>query len=76
MTPLVRLNKIPQSEGVECEILVKLEYFNPGGSYKDRAAERMIRDAEKSGRIKKGSNKLKLIKFYKYFEINLKESKI
>lgn len=35
-TPLVRLNKIPQAAGVECEILAKCEYFNAGGSVKDR----------------------------------------
>ena len=33
--------------GIECEVLAKLEYFNPGGSYKDRAAHRMVEDAEK-----------------------------
>lgn len=40
--------------GIECEILAKLDYFNPGGSYKDRAAHRMVEDAEKTGRIKPG----------------------
>ncbi len=35
-TPLVRLGKIPQSLGVKCEILGKLEYFSPSGSLKDR----------------------------------------
>lgn len=35
-TPLVRLNRIPKEEGVECEILVKCEFFNAGGSVKDR----------------------------------------
>ena len=40
--------------GIECEVLAKLEYFNPGGSYKDRAAHRMVDDAEKQGRIKPG----------------------
>jgi len=39
---------------LECEILAKCEYFNAGGSVKDRIALRMIEDAEKSGRIKKG----------------------
>lgn len=53
-TPLVRLNAIPQSEGIQCEMLAKLEYFNAGGSVKDRIGKRMILDAEKSGRIKKG----------------------
>ena len=53
-TPLVRLNKIPQSEGVKCEILVKCEYMNYGGAVKDRMSLRMINDAEKEGRIKPG----------------------
>jgi len=53
-TPLVRLNSIPAKEGIECEMLAKLEYFNAGGSVKDRIGKRMIIDAEASGRIKKG----------------------
>lgn len=35
-TPLVKLNRIPQEEGVECEVLAKCEFFNAGGSVKDR----------------------------------------
>jgi len=54
-TPLVRLNKIPQSLGVECEVLVKCEWFNAGGSVKDRIGVRMIEDAEKKGILKPGS---------------------
>ncbi len=53
-TPLVRLNTIPKSAGIECEMLAKCEYFNAGGSVKDRIGKRMIIDAENSGRIKKG----------------------
>jgi cystathionine beta-synthase len=53
-TPLVRLNKIPRAEGVECEILAKCEFFNAGGSVKDRIGKRMVMDAAASGRIKKG----------------------
>jgi len=53
-TPMVRLNAIPKSEGIECEMLAKCEYFNAGGSVKDRIGKRMILDAEKSGRIKPG----------------------
>jgi cysteine synthase A len=51
-TPVVRLNKI----GIEldCDLFVKCEYFNPGGSVKDRIGWRMVEDAEKSGRIKPG----------------------
>ncbi|KAK5989731.1 Cystathionine beta-synthase [Cladobotryum mycophilum] len=52
--PLVRLNKIPQSLGIECEVYAKTELFNAGGSVKDRIALRMIEEAEKSGRIKPG----------------------
>jgi cystathionine beta-synthase len=54
-TPLVRLNKIPQSLGLECEVLVKCEWFNAGGSVKDRIGLRMIEDAEKKGILKPGS---------------------
>ncbi|KND86205.1 Cystathionine beta-synthase [Tolypocladium ophioglossoides CBS 100239] len=53
-TPLVRLNKVPQSLGIECEVYAKAELFNAGGSVKDRIALRMIEEAEKSGRIKPG----------------------
>jgi len=53
-TPMVRLNKIPQSEGVKAEFLAKCEYLNPGGSIKDRIGYRMVADAEKSGRLKQG----------------------
>jgi len=50
-TPLVRLNKIPQALGLAPTIYAKLEYFNAGGSVKDRIALRMIEKAEESGRI-------------------------
>ena len=53
-TPIVRLNSIPQSLGVEATVYAKLEYFNAGGSVKDRIALRMIEQAERSGRIKPG----------------------
>eukprot|EP01116_Phalansterium_solitarium_P025243 TRINITY_DN954_c0_g1_i1.p1 TRINITY_DN954_c0_g1~~TRINITY_DN954_c0_g1_i1.p1 ORF type:complete len:511 (-),score=250.78 TRINITY_DN954_c0_g1_i1:446-1978(-) len=53
-TPLVKLQKIPKAEGLECEILAKCEFFNAGGSVKDRIGRRMIEDAERSGRIKPG----------------------
>jgi cystathionine beta-synthase len=55
-TPLVKLNKIPQSFGVKCQILAKCEYFNPGGSIKDRIVMRMINDAVKLGRLEKGGH--------------------
>ncbi|MCJ1249927.1 cystathionine beta-synthase [Trapelia coarctata] len=53
-TPMVRLNKLPQSLGIEATVYAKLEYFNAGGSVKDRIALRMIEEAERSGRIKPG----------------------
>lgn len=53
-TPLVRLNKIPQSLGIEAEVYAKVELLNIGGSVKDRIALRMIEEAERSGRIKPG----------------------
>ncbi|KAH6606972.1 hypothetical protein Trco_006125 [Trichoderma cornu-damae] len=53
-TPLVRLNKVPQSLGIECDVYAKTELFNAGGSVKDRIALRMVEEAEKSGRIKPG----------------------
>ena len=51
-TPLVRLNKVNQ--GIKGEILVKVEYFNPGNSMKDRMAIKMVEDAEKEGILKPG----------------------
>jgi cysteine synthase A len=54
-TPLVRLNSIEEKMGVNAKIIAKLEYLNPAGSVKDRAARRMIDDAEKKGLLKKDS---------------------
>ncbi|MFT5163017.1 MAG: cystathionine beta-synthase [Alteromonadaceae bacterium] len=51
-TPLVKLNRM--AADFDCNLLVKCEFMNPGGSTKDRIARQMILDAEKSGRIKKG----------------------
>ena len=53
-TPLVQLNSIPQSMGIKARVLVKCEFMNAGGSVKDRIGYRMVMDAEKNGRIKKG----------------------
>ena len=50
-TPLVRLNKIPQSFGIEAEVYAKVELFNAGGSVKDRIALRMIEEAERDDAI-------------------------
>lgn len=53
-TPLVRMSRLASHLDVECELLGKCEFFNAGGSVKDRIAKRMVEEAEKSGRIKKG----------------------
>ena len=50
-TPLLRMEHIMEEQKVRAQILAKLEYFNPAGSVKDRAAFAMIQDAEKSGRL-------------------------
>lgn len=54
-TPMVRLNELTADPAVKAEVVAKLEYFNPGGSVKDRIALAMIEDAEKSGRLKPGA---------------------
>ena len=54
-TPLLELSNIKKSESLDATLLAKLEYFNPAGSVKDRIAKAMIDDAEKSGKLKKGS---------------------
>ncbi|WP_067496251.1 cystathionine beta-synthase [Actinoplanes sp. TFC3] len=51
-TPLVRLRNV--TEGIAATVLAKVEYFNPGGSVKDRIALRMVEDAEKAGLLKEG----------------------
>ena len=51
-TPLVRLNRVASE--LDCELLAKCEFFNAGGSVKDRIGKRMVMDAEASGRIHKG----------------------
>lgn len=50
-TPLVRLNNLIKKEGLEADVLAKLEYFNPAGSVKDRIAKEMILDAMEKGFI-------------------------
>ncbi|CAG2102683.1 unnamed protein product [Medioppia subpectinata] len=53
-TPLVRLNRIPKEYGIRCEVLAKCEYFNAGGSIKDRIALKMVCDAERDGVLREG----------------------
>ncbi|XP_068127144.1 cystathionine beta-synthase [Hyperolius riggenbachi] len=53
-TPLVRINKIGKRHGLKCELLAKCEFFNAGGSVKDRISLRMVEDAERAGLLKAG----------------------
>ncbi|MCR4596266.1 MAG: cysteine synthase A [Lachnospiraceae bacterium] len=54
-TPLVEVTNIEKELGLKATVLVKLEYFNPAGSVKDRIAKAMIEDAEEKGILKEGS---------------------
>src|SRR5574344_219408 len=54
-TPLVELNKYSKFMGLSTPIIAKVEFFNPGGSIKDRPALAMIEDAEKKGILKPGA---------------------
>lgn len=54
-TPLLELERLEKVHGAEAQVVVKLEYFNPGGSVKDRIALAMIEDAEAKGVLKPGS---------------------
>lgn len=54
-TPLMYLNNIAANHGVHANLIAKIEFFNPGGSVKDRVALSMIEDAEKSGKLKPGA---------------------
>ena len=54
-TPLVEIVNIEKEQNLEATVLVKLEYFNPAGSVKDRLAKAMIEDAEEKGLLKPGS---------------------
>lgn len=53
-TPLVRLDRVTAALGLEGTILAKLDYLNPGGSKKDRAARGIIEEAEQAGHLKPG----------------------
>ena len=54
-TPLVEVTNIEKELGLEAKVIVKLEYFNPAGSVKDRIAKAMIEDAEEKGLLKESS---------------------
>ncbi len=54
-TPLLELDKFSAKKGLQTPIVAKVEYFNPGGSVKDRIALSMIEDAEKKGLLKPGA---------------------
>ncbi len=54
-TPLLELSNYEEEQGLKARLVAKLEYFNPAGSVKDRAALAMIEDAESKGLLKKGS---------------------
>ena len=54
-TPLLELNKYSQAKGLDTPVVAKVEFFNPGGSVKDRIALAMIENAEKNGTIKPGA---------------------
>ena len=53
-TPIIRLTRFAEAEGLDGELLAKAECFNPGGSAKDRIAAFMLDAAEKSGALTKG----------------------
>ena len=54
-TPLLELNKFSASKGLDTPIIAKVEFFNPGGSVKDRIALAMVEDAEARGILKPGA---------------------
>lgn len=62
-TPLVKLNHIPATFDIPCQMLVKCEFLNAGGSVKDRIALQMILDAEKQGTIKRGDTLIGMLLF-------------
>ncbi len=54
-TPLLELTHLEKQEGIAAKILAKVEFLNPGGSVKDRVAQKMVEDAEKKGILKLGA---------------------
>ena len=60
-TPLLELNKYSQAKGLETPVIAKVEFFNPGGSVKDRIALAMIEDAEAKGILKPGATIIDMV---------------
>ena len=60
-TPLLELNKYSQAKGLQTPIIAKVEFFNPGGSVKDRIALAMIEDAEAKGILKPGATIIDMV---------------
>lgn len=54
-TPMVRINRIGVEEGLECELVAKLEFFNAGGSVKDRIGKRMMLKGIEEGHVTAGT---------------------
>ncbi|MDE5558510.1 MAG: pyridoxal-phosphate dependent enzyme, partial [Ruminococcus sp.] len=59
-TPLLELKNYEEKHNLKAKILVKLEYFNPNQSVKDRIALAMVEDAERTGKLKKGDTIIEL----------------
>lgn len=53
-TPMVHINRVGKEQGLKCQLLAKCEYFNAGGSVKDRIGLRMVEDAERAGALRPG----------------------
>ena len=74
-TPLVRLNNLIKKEGLEADVLAKLEYFNPAGSVKDRIAKEMILDAMEKGLINENTTLIESKDHYYYARDNVRRKK-
>ena len=53
-TPMIRLNKMPEKDGIKCQMYAKCDFLNPGGSVKDRIGYNMVTEAKNEGKIKAG----------------------
>ena len=77
-TPLLQLNKFSAQKGISTPLIAKVEYFNPGGSVKDRIALAMIEDAEQKGILKPGATIIELFpvsqRLYRFKLITLVKS--